>query len=169
MPARKKDNDIYLWCSIIAIGFYFFTRHEWAELAVYLPIIFFVLAWFFLLVIPTQCRYPTRRNGPCRLRSYGIIFGCPRWHFWLKARARLGIGERETPPPPAPRRRRGTGVPREDVPIPVRIEETRNGRISRRLGVLSACLGIVTSAGTIVTWVEAAAKWIISILIISFL
>ena len=91
MAARKKSNDMYLWGGIIAIGLYFITRHEWANLTTYLPIVFFFLAWFFFLVMPTKCCFPGRK-GPCRNTSYGIIFGCRRYHWLMKARAKLGIG-----------------------------------------------------------------------------
>lgn len=173
MATRKKDNDIYLWGAIIAIGFYFIAHHEWAKLAAYLPVLFFILACFFLFVMPTQCRYPKQRNaGPCTQKAYGIIFGCRKDHRWLKARAKLRIGQQETPPPsPARSRQRRDGgragferyAPDGSDAIPVRIEPTSNDRITFRLGVLSACCGIVTSVGPIAKGVEAAAKWAVSL------
>lgn len=167
---RKKDNDLYLWGGIIAIGFYFVTRHEWAQLAAYLPVIFFVLAWFFLFVMPTQCRYPKQRNaGPCTQKAYGIIFGCRKDHRLLKARAKLGIGRQESPSPARSHRRRAGDhtrfetYSRGDEAIPVRVEETRKDRISFRLGVLTFVVGLVMSAGSIVHGAEEATKWIISL------
>lgn len=47
--------------------------------------------------------------------------------------------------------------------IPVRIEQTRKDRIISRLGVLSACCGLVTSVGPIMNGVEAAVKWAVSL------
>ena len=168
MAAHKENNDVYLWGGTIAIGVYFIAHHEWSNLIAYLPFLFFLLAWFFLLIMPTQCRFPIRKDGsPCRNRSYGIIFGCWHIHWWMKARTKLRIGREETPPSPARSRRRGTGFEtyaRKDETIPVRVEETRKDRITFRLGVLSFCLGLVTSAGQIVNGVETAAKWVISLL-----
>jgi hypothetical protein len=169
MTAGKNDNELYFWGGLITIGIYLIARHEWTGLIAYIPAFFFILTCFFILVIPTRCRFPTRRDGPCRNKAYGIIFGCKRFHFWMKARAKLRIGRPETPPPPAHERRRKTGgagfetYSRKDEPLPVRLMETPTGRISARLGVLSACLGIITSVGTIATWVEKTAQWVMSL------
>ncbi len=169
MAARKKDDNAYLWGAIIAIIFYFITHHEWAKLAVYLPVVFFALACFFFLAMPTRCHF-LGRKGPCRNRSFGTIFGCPQYHWWMKASAKLGIGRPETRPPPARNRKRGTGgragfetYVRENEAIPVRIEQTRKDRIAFRLGLLSACSGLVISIGPIVNGVEAVVKWVVSV------
>lgn len=172
MAARKKNKEIYSWSGLILIGFFgihFITQLDLMELAAYLPIGFFVLACFFLLAMPTRCRFPGRK-GPCRNRSYGIIFGCMQWHWSMKARAKLGIREQETPPSPARGHRREAGgagfeaYAHVNEAIPVIIEETRKDLISRRLGLLSACIGLITALPTIATWVVSTARWVISLL-----
>lgn len=87
----------------------------------------------------------------------------------MKARAKLGIDRRETLSPPVRGRRQGTGgagfethAGRNET-MPGKIEETRKDRIIRNIGLLSTCCGVVTSVGHIVNWIEAAAKWIISL------
>jgi hypothetical protein len=146
-------KDVYLWGILIIIVIYFIQQQEWAKLAVYLPLVFFVLAIFFLFVMPTRCRFPGR-NGPCRNRSFGVIFGCKRYHWWMKASARLGIDQQKIPPSPARGYRRGTAGVGFDA-ISVRVEETGKDRFSRRLGVLSACIGLITAIPTIATWVTS--------------
>ena len=166
MAARKKNKDIYVGSGIVVAGIYgiyFITHQEWTKLlTVYLPTAFFFLACFFLFIIPTRCRFPARK-GPCRNRSYGSIFGCTQYHWLMKARAKLGIGEQETSRSPARGRRRAGGAGFEA--IHVIIEETGKDRINRRLGLLSACIGLITSAPIILTWIRATANWVISLFV----
>lgn len=150
MAARKNNKDIYLWGILIVIVIYFVQHQEWAKLALYLPWVFFLLAFFLLFAIPTKCRFPGRK-GPCRNRAYGIIFGCRQVHWSMKLRAKLGIGQPETPPNPTYGHRRGAARVGFEA-VSVRLEETPKDRFSRRLGVLSACIGLITALPTIVTW-----------------
>lgn len=110
VATRKKDNKVIFWASFIAVGLWFITSYEWGKLAVYLPVAFFVFAFFLFFLIPTRCRYPNRNppDGLCRNKAWGILFGCTQYHFLLKARAKLGIGEQEAPPP-VRSRKQGTG------------------------------------------------------------
>lgn len=153
MAARKINKDVYLWATLAGILIYLIASQEWAKLAVYLPILFFVLALFFLFVIPTRCCFPARK-GPCRNRSYGIIFGCTQYHWLMKARAKLGFDQQDTPPSPVRGHRQGTASVGFEA-IRVTVEETRKDRISRRLGVLSACIGLITALPTIVAWAKS--------------
>jgi len=156
VSSSSKGGDTYLWAGLIAIGAYFITRHEWTNLATYLPVTFFFVAWFFLLVIPVRCGYPGRK-GPCRNRAYGLIFGCKQYHRWMKARARLGGAEYEGPSY-ARARRRGF----DTIYIPEETSKERRERIGFWLGVISFILGLVTSIGSIANWVATAIKWTVS-------
>jgi hypothetical protein len=160
VSTSNKGKDAYLWAGLIAIGAYFITRHEWANLATYLPVTFFFLAWFLLFVVPIRCRYPGRK-GPCRNRAYGLIFGCKQFHFWMKARARWGGAEQEGPSHARARRRTAGDTGFETVYTEETSKERRE-RIGFWLGVVSFILGLATSIGSIANWVATAIKWIVS-------
>src|SRR5262249_2616388 len=161
VSASTKGGDTYLWAGRISFDSFSLTRHEWTNLATYLPVVFFFLAWLLLFVIPVRCRYPGRK-GPCRNTAYGLIFGCKQYHRWMKPRARWG-GADEEPSRVRARRRTAGDNGFETIYITEETSKERRERIGFWLGVVSFVLGLVTSIGSIADWMAMAIKWITSL------
>jgi hypothetical protein len=144
---------------IVAYGVHAFSHHDLPTMVLYAAIGLAIPSWFFAMQMPNHCGMATVEDGhPCRLRSYGVIFGCWTYHFTMKAKVRFGKREQIWERPPArgrgrKRRDAGLGTPAgtSGEPVPVMIMETTKSRL--------------TFWCTMVTTILAVATWVTSLLV----
>lgn len=155
---KQQNNDLIAWAVVVAILASFIINHEWVKALICLTAVFAV-------AIPVRCRVATGRGTPCTRTAYGLIFGCWKWHWLDKARARIGKHQKAIPRSPvSTRRRRDRGAEFEiDEAMPVRVVQTRTDRVMLGLGAAAACATLLTSFTPIARWFGAAVTWIASL------
>lgn len=153
---RQKDDYLLSWVILISIvlyGIYVFSHHDLLTMALYTPIGLAIPSWFLGMQIPNRCGVATVKDGhPCRLRSYGVIFGCWQYHFTTKARARMGKRRQVWEQPPASGRGRkrgdvglGTPAATSGEPVQVKIVEDMKSRITFCFMVLTTLCTLMTT------------------------
>ncbi|MGH7866092.1 MAG: hypothetical protein ACREP9_00340 [Candidatus Dormibacteraceae bacterium] len=151
---RNVDSLIPLAIIIVILlyGVYAFSHHDLLTIALYTSVGLAIPTWFFAMQVPNRCGMATVRDGhPCRLRSYGVIFGCWQYHFTMKAKARFGNREQAWEEPPARDRRRKlreTGL-REPLgttgkPVQVEIVENAKSRLIFWCTMVTTFLAVMT-------------------------
>jgi hypothetical protein len=76
---------------LAAVAAVLFSNHQTGPgleaLAVSAGIVTYLLAF----QLPVKCGIQTTKSRPCQNDANGLLFGCSRYHHWVKFRARLGL------------------------------------------------------------------------------
>lgn len=147
---RKRDDSLISLVVLIVIGlyvFYVFANRNWLMIVLVTLVALTALSWFFGMQMQTQCGVTTRKGDACRLPARGVIFGCRRYHYREKARARRGKHQQVWEQPPANYRGRegrdaGLETHGSEV-VDVRIMEDMKSRITFRCMVLTTFCTVV--------------------------
>lgn len=147
---RKRDDSLISLVVLIVIGLYVFhviANRDWLMMALFTLVALTALSWFFGTQMQTQCGVATRTGDACRLPARGVIFGCRRFHYCEKARARRGKRQQVWEQPPANGRGRkvrdaGLETYVNEV-VNVRIVEDMKSRITFRCMVLTTFCTVV--------------------------